>query len=413
MADTADIVVVGAGIIGMSIALQLARRTRARIVVVDKGLGPGEGSTGASSAVCRHRYTRTETTTLARDGIFAYRHWPEFLELRDPVARFHNHGVLWFGGLDSEWPDREAQRLHSLGIRAAVLDDRALAARFPALSACVEPPDIASGAPHACRGGGRHLFEPDGGYVDPVDALQDLIAAARARGVEVRFRAKVAGIPVEHGAAKGVVLADGTRLASDLLVNAAGPWCNAVFALAGLPCPWPLQPTRIQMAVVDRASDILGDIPVCADPTGGIYFRTQNRGQQLIVGSVREEDEQEQVADPDDYPAYADDDFVRTKLYLLQHRIPTGARPSGVRGYSGLYTMNRSDVHPVVGATPLRGFYVANGFSGHGFKLAPAIGSLIAREITGQTIGFDTSVDRRFLAFDRSPIALPSKNVLA
>lgn len=413
MAETADIVVIGAGIVGMSIALQLARRTRARIVVVDKGRGPGEGSTGASSAVCRHRYTRTETATLSRDGIFAYRHWPDFLELRDPVARFHHHGVVWLGDGHPDWADREAQRMQSLGIRATVLDDHALKARFPALSACIEPPDVASAEAHDCRGGGRHLFELDGGYVDPVDALQDLIAAARARGVKVRFRAKVAGISVAHGAAQGIVLADGTRLACAHLVNAAGPWCNAVFALAGLPCPWPLQPTRIQMAVVDRPDDTPGDIPVCADPGGGIYFRTQNRGQQLIVGSVREEDEQEAVADPDDFPAYADDDFVRTKLYLLQHRIPSRARQSGVRGYSGLYTMNRSDVHPVVGATPLKGFYVANGFSGHGFKLAPAIGSLIAQEITGQTTGFDTSVDRRFLAFDRAPIALPSKNVLA
>ena len=413
MAETADIVVIGAGIVGMSIALQLARRTRARIVVVDKGLGPGEGSTGASSAVCRHRYTRTETATLARDGIFAYRHWPEFLEKRDPIARFHHHGVVWLGDGHPDWADREAQRMQSLGIRAIVLDDHALKAQFPALSACIEPPDVVAAEPHDCRGGGRHLFELDGGYVDPVDALQDLIAAARARGVEVRFRAKVAGIPVEHGAAKGIVLADGTRLACAHLVNAAGPWCNTVFALAGLPCPWPLQPTRIQMAVVDRPDDTPGDIPVCADPAGGIYFRTQNRGQQLIVGSVREEDEREPVADPDDFPAYADDEFVRTKLYLLQHRIPSRARQSGVRGYSGLYTMNRSDVHPVAGATPLKGFYVANGFSGHGFKLAPAIGSLIAQEITGRTIGFDTGVDRRFLAFDRSPIALPSKSVLA
>ena len=413
MADTADIVVIGAGIIGMSIAFQLARRTRARIVVVDKGLGPGEGSTGASSAVCRHRYTRTETMTLARDGIFAYRHWPEFLGLSDPLAQFHKHGVLWLSDGRSDWPDREAQRLQSLGIRAAVLDDVALGAQFPALSACIESPDVVSAEPHECRGGGAHLLELDGGYVDPVDALQDLIAAARAKGVEVRFRARVAGVAVAHGAAKGVALADGTSLACAHLVNAAGPWCNAVFALAGIPCPWPLQPTRIQMAVVDRASDAFGAIPVCADPAGGIYFRTQNRGQQIIVGSVREEDEQERVADPDDFPTYADDDFVRTKLHLLQHRIPSQARLSGVRGYSGLYTMNRSDVHPVVGATPLEGFYVANGFSGHGFKLAPAIGSLIAQELTGQTIAFDTSVDRRFLAFDRSPIALPSKSVLA
>ena len=84
-----------------------------------------------------------------------------------------------------------------------------------------------------------------------------------------------------------------------------------------------------------------------------------------------------------------------------------------MHGYSGLYTINRSDMHPIVGRTPVEGFYVANGFSGHGFKLAPAIGSLLAQAITGESSTFDTSVSADFLAFDRSPIALASKTVLA
>jgi glycine/D-amino acid oxidase-like deaminating enzyme len=84
-----------------------------------------------------------------------------------------------------------------------------------------------------------------------------------------------------------------------------------------------------------------------------------------------------------------------------------------IRGYSGLYTINARDVHPVVGKTEIDGFYVANGCSGHGFKLAPAIGSLIAQAIVGVGGAFDTRVDPGFLAFDRTPIAIASKSVLA
>lgn len=413
MTETANIVIIGAGIIGMSAALQLARRTTAKIIVLEKGSGPGEGSTGASSAVCRYKYSRSETVQLAKDGINAYRNWPEFLGIKDPVARFHRHGVLWMADDRMDWPDREAERLGSLGIRAAVLDDQSVHELFPALNPCVIPPDLVTGEPHECRSGGRHLLELDGGYIDPMDALTDLVAAARRHGVDVRFRNAAAGITVENGKVRGVTNQSGERIICDALINAAGPWCNAVFALAGLNSPWPLIPTRIQIVHIGRPADVAGDIPVCVDIGGGIYFRTQNRGQQIIVGSVREEDEKECVDNPDDYARHADDDFAQKTLHALHHKIPGLTYRGAVRGYSGLYTVNQADVHPIVGRTPLAGFYVANGFSGHGFKLAPAIGSLLAREITGRSASFDTSVDREFLAFDRAPIEIDSKSVLA
>jgi glycine/D-amino acid oxidase-like deaminating enzyme len=408
--NTADVLIIGGGIIGMSCAMQLARRSRARIVVLEKGAGPGEGSTGASSAVCRFKYSRPETVRLARDGIGAYRRWREFLDLPDPLAVYHNHGVLWLG---AEGPSRDADRLGALGVRAAVLDDAHLRQRFPALNTCVLSPDVETGETHDCRGDGLHLLELDGGYMDPVDTLQDLIAAARRKDVEVRFQSKVALVNSSSGRVTGLTLADGAVLQGPVVINAAGPWCNEIFAAAGLACPWPLRPTRIQVALVERPPEAPGDIPVCVDLAGGIYFRTQNRGRQFVVGSVLEQDEREEITDPDTFANFADDDFIRRKLHVLQHRIPALQRMRGVRGYSGLYTMNRSDVHPVVGCTPLGGFLVANGFSGHGFKLAPAIGSLIAQELTGERGEFDTDVNAHFLAFDREPIAVATKSVLA
>jgi glycine/D-amino acid oxidase-like deaminating enzyme len=156
-----------------------------------------------------------------------------------------------------------------------------------------------------------------------------------------------------------------------------------------------------------------GHIPVVADIDGGIYFRTQNRGQQIVVGSVLEEDEREHVADPDNYQTLHDDDFQHEKLHLLHHRIPALPNYGTVRGYCGLYTTNMDDMHPILGPTVLDGFWAANGFSGHGFKLAPAIGAMLARAITGETTDFDTDVPLSFLAVDREPIAVDAKNVLA
>ena len=408
-----DVVIVGAGIIGLSIAWELARRSNLKIAVLEKGAGTGEGSTGASSAVCRHRYSMDEMLRLASDGINAYRNWHAYTELHQPQAVFQNDGVLWMPGSDTGWADPEHARLQRFAIASAVLDDIDLRERFPAISTCTIVPDTETGESHECRGGGRYLFETDGGYMDPTGAMQDLVDACRARGVTVSFRSEVRGVRKRGGRITGAELGNGERIATPLLINAAGPWCKGLYEAAGLAVHWDLRPTRIQVLYRDRPPELRGDIPVTVDMQGGIYFRTQNRGQQLLVSSVLEEDEREVVANPDEFDRDADEDFRLIKLHILHHRLPDLPQRGKVLGYCGLYTVNRDDVHPIVGPTEIDGLWVANGFSGHGFKLAPAIGSMVARAVTGNKIDTDTSIPISFFSIDREPIELESKSVLA
>ncbi len=408
-----DVVIAGAGIIGLSIAWELARRSKLKIAVLEKGAGTGEGSTGASSAICRYRYSMDDMLHLASDGIRAYRNWPAYTRLDQPRAVFQNDGVLWMPGSDTAWADTEHARLQRFDIASAVLDDDDLTDRFPAFSTCTVAPDTETGEPHECRGGGRHLLELDGGYMDPTGAMQDLVAACRAHGVEVSFRSQVIGVRKQGGRVSGVELGNGDFVATPLLVNAAGPWCRGLYDAAGLDVPWDLKPTRIQVLYRDRPPELRGDIPVTVDMEGGIYFRTQNRGQQLIISSVLEADEREAVPDPDEFNRDADDDFRLIKLHVLHHRLPDLPPRGKVLGYCGLYTVNRDDVHPIVGPTAIDGFWVANGFSGHGFKLAPAIGSMVAQAITGDALAADTSVPLSFFSIDRDPIDIGSKSVLA
>ena len=165
------------------------------------------------------------------------------------------------------------------------------------------------------------------------------------------------------------------------------------------------------MLYKDRPPELQGHIPVCADLTSGVYFRLQN--QQLIIGSTLPEDEEEAVADADDFDRLADQTFKMHKMHALHHRLPGLPYRGKIGSYCGLYTINRTDMHPIVGPTPCANLYIAAGFSGHGFKIAPAIGSLMAQMITGNGVSGDTDVPLSFLSWKRKPLALDVKSVLA
>lgn len=308
MKDSADVVIIGAGIIGLSIAWQIARRSQLSVLILEKGASVAQGSTGASSAVCRHRYTLTDTVVLARDGINAYRHWREFTRLTQPCASFQQEGVLWMPA-DEQWAAREHERMQTLGIATEVLDDSELTRRFPAFNNCRSTLDYETASGHQCRGGSRHLFELEGGYIDPVLATEDLLQSCRDAGVTVEFNTQVEHIESKAGQVCGVRLATGESIAAGHVVSATGPWCNGLLEELGVCQQWQLEPTRIQIIYLDRPIDVPGHIPVTLDMSNGIYFRTQNRGQQLVLGSAWEQDEQEVISDPDKFDVHPDEAF--------------------------------------------------------------------------------------------------------
>jgi glycine/D-amino acid oxidase-like deaminating enzyme len=409
----ADVVVVGSGIVGLSIAYQVARRSPLSVVVIEKGPGPGEGSTGASSAVLRQRYSYPELVRISRHGLDAFRNWSAFTGIAEPRAHFTHTGALWITGETREEVEADRQRMTDEGVAASVLDVDGLHEAFPALSACGVLFHPAEDEDHECEEKGAFAYEEDAGYFDPVSASQDLLDAVRREGVEVRFGTPVSGVRTEGGRVLGVDLADGTSVDAGIVINAAGPWVNQLNAMAGLELSWDLVPTRVQVFYRSYPQEVARPMPVVGDTVGGVYFRPESMDQQILVGSVRESDELEAIDDPDALDRSSDQDFQDRMIFGLHHRIPSLPYRGEVVGLVSLYTVNRNDVHPIVGPTEIEGFWAANGFSGHGFKLAPMVGSIVAQAITGEQASFDTDVPLSFLAVDREPKVMADKNVLA
>ena len=173
-------------------------------------------------------------------------------------------------------------------------------------------------------------------------------------------------------------------------------------------------PTRIQVGH-KYIPDEYCSLPFVADGWGdsGIYFMPRAGNNQLVFGSVAHRFESE-IVDPDDYNDALDPDVKQDYLNCLFHRLP-GLETSGeIVGFSSMYTVNQDDVHPVIGESNVPGLWACNGFSGHGFKLAPAVGSLVAQQITGlKTDAWETSVAHDFMGPGREPLTLEVKTHFA
>ena len=407
-----DVAIIGGGIMGMSIAYQIARRSDLSIAVLEKGIGLGEGSTGGSSAITRQRYSKTESIRVARDGNVIWRNWSEYLGSPEPNGRLHDIGVLWMMGDDALSVAADQARLAAEGVDAVDIDADQVTELFPALSTCAVPFDLTGEIEHECAPGSRFLLERDTGFFDATGALLDVAIASRNAGVDVRLGAAVVDVLRSGDRATGVRLADGSSISAGLVINAAGPWCNQINAMVGLEVPWDLVPTRVQILYRDLPVDVPLPIPVTCDAAGGVYFRPEASGGQVILGSLLEADEMEEV-DPDDYVSGADRSFIDSKIHALHHRIPSLPHQGIPGGMASLYTVNRQDVLPIVGPTAVDGFAVVNGFSGHGFKESQIIGSMMAQWITGERADFDTDVPMEFFSVARDPVDVAERNVLA
>lgn len=396
---TPDAVVVGAGVIGSAIALELARSGR-KVLVIDKGQAVGGGSTSASSSIIRFHYSTLAGCVASWEAMHQWADWEAHLGFLDgPAARFYRTGMLVVSAADDEFATVTGH-FDNIGIPYERLDAEQIRDRFPALDVgSFAPPRLPDDPEFFADAHGEigALFQPDAGFVDdPQLAAQNLMDAACHLGASVRLRTKVADVLRDGNRIAGVVLTGGEVVRAPIVVNAAGPWSSALTRLAGAESDMRIRtaPMRQTIASCDAPEGFrVGDGGVVmADMDLGAYGRPQPGGSYIIGGVEADCDPLEWVDDPDADDLNPDPMMFEALAYRTARRIPALGVPHRPRGLASHYDV-ADDWTPIYDRSGIDGFYLAVGTSGNQFKNGPIAGEIMTALIDAVEAGHDHDAD--------------------
>jgi sarcosine oxidase, subunit beta len=351
--STADVVIVGAGVEGTAAAWALSRRGITDVIVAERNT-VASGMTGKSSGIVRCHYGASSLAAMATIGV-------EVFETAEDIfgtdIGFRQTGYVVGVGepdVDSLRKNLAAQR--AVGVQTEEIDRGEVARMWP----------FADLTPFAAFG-----WEARGGYGDAYQTAQAFAAAARAAGVRIRQGANVTGLLVAGDKVTGIRLADGTEISAGVIVVATGVWTRPILAPYGVDVP--IRVAREQIVTIAPGIDT-GPVPVFSDLVSLQYVRPEVGGDILFGNSDLAHIED---ADPDHYPNRATEAFVELTVDKVGTRFPGFADAAISSSFAGCYDVT-PDWNPVISHTELDGLIVAAGFSGHGFKIAPAVGKLVA-----------------------------------
>jgi glycine/D-amino acid oxidase-like deaminating enzyme len=410
-------VVIGAGVIGSSIALQL-KRLGHDVTVVDRNSSAGMGSTSASSAVVRFNYSTFDAVALSWESYFL---WKEFKELMDGTNGYSSNSLSnsqdHYAHLEDRGyvmldvpvlsNDKTMALFDRAGIPYEIWDSNTLKARMVGIDAGrywpnkpVKSDEFWSEATEELGA----IFSKHGGYVsDPLLAAQNFAAAAKREGVNFKFRKAVVGIEKKDGRVYGVRISDfdsqskkaldtGSEvITADVVVNVAGPWSTLINQMAGAGSDFTmeLKPLRAEVHQISTPKDILPG-PIMGDLDLGTYVRSGPGGITLVGGTEPECDVLEWVEPDkvDEVNMTRTVEVFESQTYRFARRFPAAQIPSTPVGVVGVYDVS-SDWTPIYDKTDVPGFYVAIGTSGNQFKNAPGAGLIMAHLINEVEKGAD------------------------
>lgn len=371
---TADIVILGAGVMGASIAFQLACRKAGKIVVLDKD-HVASGSSGRSSALIRMHYTFPPEVQLALISLYMFQNWQEIV---GKPGEFRKTGfVRLVHPNETERLKLNVEMQRKLGAKVELLDRHELHVVEPDWN--LDEVDLAA-------------YEPDSGYGDGAAVAGDFLEAARATGVRYFPRTQATGFVIEGGRLRGVDTAQGT-ISAPIAISATGPWTQPLFQQAGYELP--IECELHQVAILRNPPGMKGGGCACIDSVTATYFRSDAH-DKFLVGDFHGK----RQVDPDNFPQRASDEALEEVIERACRRIPKLAAAEIMRGVTGVYDMT-PDSRPLLGEIPnISGLYVCAGFSGMGFKISPAIGLVMSELVLdgkGKTVDISAFRPNRFL----------------
>jgi len=363
MKTSYDAIIVGGGIAGLAIAFNLAKHSYGDILVLEKELFVGSGATSKAAGGIRAQFTSKVNIEVSMKSIEIFE---KFEEITGEPALYDQVGYTF---LLTQEPTLEPylkafELQKSLGLDVRLLTPEELKELAPP----VRVDDVI-----------KATFCPRDGLGDPHEFAQGYFRAAKRMGVDFLTEYEVTGIDVSGGKITGVKTSKGD-FSTPLVINTAGPYAKLIGAMAGIDVP--IEPYRRQIVTTGQLDFIPATMPMVVDVSSGLYCHKESKG--LLMG----------WADPDVKPGFdesQDPDYNDNILMKALDRIPQLETAEVANSWAGLYETT-PDHHAIIGfADGIEGFFIAAGFSGHGFMHAPGAGIVAAEVITGQTPSIDIS----------------------
>jgi sarcosine oxidase subunit beta len=361
---TADFVILGAGVMGASIAFHLARRKAGSVAVLDKDY-VGSGGSSRSSALVRMHYSFAPEVQLALVSLKMFQHWREIV---GEGGEFRRTGFVRIVHPDeTERLKQNVAMQRGLGANVELIDRRQLQELEPDWS--VDEVELAA-------------YEPDSGYGDGNVVANDFLSRARDLGATYLSKSAATSLLIEGEHIRGVQTEAGP-IHAPVVIVATGPWTRPLMLSTGFDPP--IETEYHQVAILKNAPDMKAGGSACIDSVTATYFRSDG-GDKFLVGDFYGK----RPVDPDNFPQRASETDLEEMIERASRRVPKIENAEVLRGVTGVYDMT-PDARPLLGQVPgIEGLYLCAGFSGMGFKISPAIGLVMSEMILD---GVATTVD--------------------
>ncbi len=398
-----DAIIIGTGVIGSGVALELARRGL-KTLSVDKLPTAGYGSTSSSSAVVRFTYSTAAGVAMSYEGMKYWRDWENHIgDIGDqPLIDYVESPMLLNKEPGGHW-EKVVPHLDALGIPYENLSFEETEAEFPILDLRMFGPPVTiddMDAPFWGEPTAKHdgvILTRESGYIsDPQLSALNLATACEVAGGEFLYNTEVTAINRADGRVSGVELDGETTVEAPIVVNVGGPHARILCQMAGVfesmgRCSRALR-REVYIVPAPEGVDYDTEGVSMGDSDTGVYFRPE-RGNNILIGNAEPEcDELEWVEDPDNYNEQLSDDGFQLHAMRLARRVRNAPIPGKKSGLVSLYDAS-PDWLPIYDRTDLDGFYVAMGSSGNQFKNAAVAGHCMAELITAIEAGHDHDND--------------------